>query len=148
MVRADRGDRRDIRREIDKVAGTAQSSILPRNNMVAMRADCGPGISVVELLRHAAVEQVKMLWQHDPRLHHVQIVYLGKIDSQECRTKHICLLLVVASRQTRSPGLMTVFSKWVASRASTILPYVSFAPAHCLRSGAKIGGYPRYPGQS
>ena len=55
-----------------------------------------PGIGKVELLRDAALEQVEMLRQHHPGLHHVQIVDLGRIDREQGRAEQVRLLLVVA----------------------------------------------------
>ena len=48
------------------------------------------------MLRDAPLEQVEMLWQDDARLHHVQIVDLGRVDRAAARGEEIRLLLVVA----------------------------------------------------
>ncbi len=102
-IGADRGDQRDVRGEVDEVAGEqleigmnrAEFDLAAEQHARDARR-LRTGIGVVQLLRDAAIEQVEMLRQHDARLHHVQVVHPGKIDRKQRAAEQIRLLLVIA----------------------------------------------------
>ena len=80
-VGADRGDQRDVRRQVDEVAGEQLEIGVDRAELDLAAEQHArdarrlrTGIGIIELLRDAAVEQVEMFRQHDAGLHHVQIV--------------------------------------------------------------------------
>lgn len=102
-IGADGGDQRDLRRQIDEVAGEQFEIGVDRAQLDLAAEqharDAGrlrPGIGIVELLRDTAVEQVEMLGENDARLHHVQIMDPGEVDGEERAAEQIGLLLVVA----------------------------------------------------
>ena len=102
-VGADRGDQRDLRREVDEVAREqleigvhrAERDLAAEQQLrdaLRLRAR----IREVEALRDAALEHVEVLGQHDARLHHVQVVHLRVVDLGERHREQVRLLLVVA----------------------------------------------------
>ncbi len=102
-IGADRGDQRDLRREVDEVAceqleigvHRAERDLAAEQQLrdaLRLRAR----IREVETLRDAALEHVEMLGQHDARLHHVQVVDLRAVDVGERGGEQVGLLLVVA----------------------------------------------------
>ncbi len=102
-VGTDRGDQRDVRREVDEIAGEQFEIGVHRTELDLATEQHGRDarrlrsrIGEVELLGDARVEQVEMFGQDDAGLHHVQVVHLGAVDGDQRGAERVRLLLVVA----------------------------------------------------
>ena len=102
-VGADRGDQRDIRRQIDEIAGEefeigvdrAKCDLAPEQHL-GDAPRLRTGIGVVEPPRDARFKHVEVLGKHDAGLHHMEVMYFGRIDASERGGQEIGLLLIVA----------------------------------------------------
>ena len=140
---------RDMRREVDEVAGEQfdigvdraefdLSRLQDARQCMALR----PGIGKIELLCDAFLEQVDVLGQHDAGLHDVQIVQHFRIGFGQTRRQKVRLLLVVAFEADAISGPDHRLEQRGRMLGATIFPAANLLPAARRSSRARCSLLP------